>query len=240
MRGPANSAGRTVLTPIPPESPELPSLSRLSLGARVYRALLRAIISGEYAPGTRVIDQDLARRMNVSRTPVREALQRLATEGLVDIRPGTYTRISALGPDDADIFPIVAEMHVLAIRLGLPRINSVDISKMRRLNTAMKQALAENDVFLAMELDSQFHGVPVEASRNVELSKLIASLEPKIRRIEFSSFGNRRHTSIHAHAKIIEACSANDGDEAERLVRENWLVLGDSLRETLERPAADL
>ena len=75
----------------------LPLIERASLRTHVYGHLLRAIITGDLAPGSRVRDQDLAEQLGVSRTPVREALQRLEDEGLVETRRGSLTRIMPLG-----------------------------------------------------------------------------------------------------------------------------------------------
>lgn len=209
----------------------LDELERAPLRERIYRRLLSAIVSGDMAPGERIRDKQIAAQLNVSRTPVREALQRLAVEGLVETRPGSMTRVSEISPDTAgDVFPVLAELHALAVRLAVPRLSSSDLERMRELNREMDEGVENGDVFEAMELDTAFHNVPVEVADNGELSAVIQRLEPKARRIEFNAFGEHRHASAYTHEEIVAACEEGDVPRAEKLVRENWLHLGERLR----------
>src|SRR5437016_4799597 len=92
----------------------LDKIDRVPLRERVYYLIQRAIVSGELQPGQRVRDADLAAQLGVSRTPVREALQRLGDEGLVEMLPGALTRIVPLHMQAAqDAFPVVAVVHAL-------------------------------------------------------------------------------------------------------------------------------
>src|SRR5947209_7160169 len=101
----------------------LTPLDPTSLRLRVYAALQSAIITGELPPGARLRDQELATRLGVSRTPVREALQQLEAEGLVATAPRAATRVMALGaPAARDAFPVVAVLHALATRMAVPRL----------------------------------------------------------------------------------------------------------------------
>src|SRR5262245_29479907 len=92
----------------------LPKLERASLRAQVYYALRDAIVCGDLAPGARLRDQELAERLGVSRTPVREALQRLEDEGLIETSPRASTRVArpeARAPREAS--PAAAALHAL-------------------------------------------------------------------------------------------------------------------------------
>src|SRR5574340_1117707 len=101
----------------------LAPLDSPSLRERVYRALRDALVAGELAPGERLRDQELAARLGVSRTPVREALQRLEDEGLVETAPRALTRVTPLAAVAArEAFPVVAALHALAARHGAPRL----------------------------------------------------------------------------------------------------------------------
>ena len=103
-------------------------IARDSLRARVYERFLRTIVTSDLEPGRRVRDQDIAVQLGVSRTPVREALQRLEDEGLVETRRGSLTRIVALDTEAAhNAFPVVAILHALATRLATPRMGPDDL-----------------------------------------------------------------------------------------------------------------
>src|SRR5579863_1863573 len=95
----------------------LDKLDTASLRQRVYQALQDAIVCGDLAPGERLRDHELAARLGVSRTPVREALQRLEDEGLVATAPRASTRVTPLDARAArEAFPVVATLHALAAR----------------------------------------------------------------------------------------------------------------------------
>src|SRR5438270_11902665 len=96
------------------KSQTLEKLDRIPLRERVYELVQRAIVSGELHPGQRVRDLDLAAQLDVSRTPVREALQRLEDEGLVEALPGALTRLMRLDTRATrEAFRVVARLHAL-------------------------------------------------------------------------------------------------------------------------------
>ena len=137
-----------------------PAIPRTSLRDHVYSRLQQAIVSGDLPPGERLRDQDLAAQFGVSRTPVREALQRLEDEGLVETRAGAQTRVIPLDTRVArEAFPVVAALHALAARLGVAQVAAQDLAAMRDANGALAQALATLDVVGAIQADDAFHRV---------------------------------------------------------------------------------
>jgi DNA-binding GntR family transcriptional regulator len=220
------------------ENGNLQKISRLPLRDHVYDILQRAIIAGEIAPGGRVRDQDLAAQLGVSRTPVREALQRLEDEGLVETVPGALTRITPLDTRAArDAFPVVAALHALATRLGVPRLTPADLAAMEAANARLAVALDRHAVPEAIAADDSFHGVLLQAAGNGEVVQALARLMPKVRRLEFARFGSLAgRRSVEQHAAILAACARGAPGEAAGLVEENWLTLGQLIVESLERP----
>src|SRR5688572_4529313 len=113
----------------------LTPIARRSLATDAYDVLLRAIVSGELAPGQRIRDRDLAEQLSVSRMPVREALKRLEDEGLVETVPNLETRVAPVRPEQAaQAFPVIAALHGLAARLGVPALTADDLREMERLD----------------------------------------------------------------------------------------------------------
>jgi DNA-binding GntR family transcriptional regulator len=206
----------------------LAPLPRVSLAARAYETLLTAIVTGSLAPGERIRDADLAEQLQTSRMPVREALKRLEAEGLVETVPNRETRVAPVRAERAaQAFPVIAALHALAARLGVPALTAGDDDRMRSLDRERARALKRGDVIAAIELDDAFHGVLLEAAGNDELIRALERLMPQIRRLDALHFTElTRGDAAADHAGILEACARRDADEAARLVEANFLRLG--------------
>lgn len=219
------------------------TIESASLRERVYRALRDALVAGELAPGERLRDQELAARLGVSRTPVREALQRLEDEGLVETAPRALTRVAPLDAVAArESFPVVAALHALGARHGVARLSAADIAEMRAANEELAGAIAALDpatVRCAIAADDRFHGVLLRAAGNGEITRALERLTPKVRRLEYAQFGSLAgRKSVQQHNAIIAACERGDSDLAARLVEENWLALGQLIAASLSEPSA--
>jgi DNA-binding GntR family transcriptional regulator len=213
----------------------LKSIPRTSLSERAYAALLDAIVGGELEPGRRLRDVELAEQLGVSRTPVREALRRLEDDGLVETERNASTRVAPVRPDRiADAFPVVAALHALATRLGVPALAKADLERMERHDRERSEALRRGDVLAAISADDRFHGVLLSASRNAEIERLLARVMPHIRRLDLLHFKElARGEATGDHAAILEACRAGDAWEAARLVETNFLRLGEQMTAVL-------
>jgi DNA-binding GntR family transcriptional regulator len=215
----------------------LPSLSQPSLAERAYAALLDAIVRGDLEPGRRLRDSELADQLGVSRTPVREALRRLEDEGLVESGRNAYTRVAPVRPDRiADAFPVVAALHGLATRLGVPALSGADVARMERHDGERTEALRRGDALAAIDADDRFHGVLLRAARNAEIERLLTRVMPHIRRLDVLHFQalTRDVAAAGDHAEILEACRRGDAWEAARLVEANFLRLGEQMTSILE------
>src|SRR4051794_15226902 len=104
------------------------AVKRHLLRDTAYTALCDAIVCGDLAPGEDLHDHELCAWLGISRTPVRDALARLAEEGLVELAPQRYTRVAPLRARDAqDAFPLVAAVHALAAELAVPRLERAEL-----------------------------------------------------------------------------------------------------------------
>ena len=220
------------------KSQSLEKIDRIPLRERVYQLVQRAIVSGELHPGQRVRDLDLAAQLGVSRTPVREALQRLEDEGLVETLPGAWTRIVPLDTQAArEAFPVVAVLHALATRLAVETLTEQDFTSLRQANKSLVAALEAGDVTRAMQADDLFHDVFVRASANSEIRLALDRLMPKVRRLEYAQFGSLAgHTSVLQHQAIITACEQRLSAQAASLTEQNWLNLGQLIVQSLYDP----
>lgn len=217
----------------------LQKVESASLREQVYSALRDAIVSGDLAPGARLRDQELAERLGVSRTPVREALQRLEDEGLVETSPRASTRVAPLDAQAArDAFPVVAALHALAVRHGVLRLTPRDITRMRAANERLARLIASPDpdaVLQAIQADDDFHAVALDAAGNPEILSALKRVMPKVRRLEYAQFGSLAgRKSVQQHEAILTACERGEAEAAAALVEENWLSLGQLIAASLE------
>jgi DNA-binding GntR family transcriptional regulator len=193
----------------------------------VYLTLRDAIIDGTFEPGERLRDQELESWLGVSRTPIREALLRLARAGLVTAKPGRATIVAPANPKSvSDAQQVAAALHELATRLAGPSLTPEALEVMEAANVDFARALAYKDVALALRADDTFHGVLTELSGNSMVVDMLEQATPLIRRAErqrFTSSAGRE--SVDQHHAIIEHLRAGEIDEAAALSHENWMTL---------------
>jgi DNA-binding GntR family transcriptional regulator len=202
-----------------------------------YTMLRMAIVDGTLGPGEALHDEELCSWLGLSRTPVRDALGRLAEDGLVEIAPQRYTRVSDVSARDAqDAFPLLASVHALATELAVPRLGRADLIRLRRANDAFVGALAGRRADQAYDADDAFHQVFVDAAANRDIARTLTHLMPRVRRLETLNRGplpGRR--SVAQHEAVIGRAGSGDARGAASAVRENWLELGALVTRSLAR-----
>ena len=193
----------------------------------VHRRIRDAIVRGELQPGEKLRDGELGEWLGVSRTPVREALLRLAEAGLVTARPGRETIVAPEDPVTlAHARTISAELHALAARLAAPHA-AADPAALARLNEANERLRTATDPEAAITADTDVHDVVVALSGNQLLPGQLDTLVPILLRAEFLHFDAQTAAASAAqHDAIIDALATGDADRAADLTRENWLSLG--------------
>ena len=210
--------------PIPQSSPKV---GRSLLRDDVYARLRDAIVDGTFSPGETLRDGDLAEWLGVSRTPVREALLRLAASGLIVARPGRSTVVAEMEEDAVrHARDIVAAMHGLAVRLAVPTITAAVLEHLRRANATFAEAVESGDADSAIRADDDFHGALVEASGNPSIAMVLGQFEPVVRRAEFLRFVSiDRFAARERHDALIRLCAAGDAEAAARLAFDTWQSL---------------
>lgn len=204
--------------------------------ANVIRALEDDILSGALRPGDRLDEQALARRFEVSRTPVREALRHLASSGLVDIRKNQGATVRRLTTAELiEMFQVMAELEGLCARLCARRMTLEECAEMRRCNdecAAFAQA-GEHERFFVM--NNLFHETIYRASRNAFLHEESRKLRNRVnvyrRHITFQP--RRMQRSVIEHAAIVDAIEAGDEEAAHRLMRQHVDLLAGSAADVL-------
>ncbi len=209
-------------------------MDRALLSEQALDAIRRAIVAGELAPGTPVKDVELAARMGLSRTPVREALARLTDEGLIETKPHSYTRVTALDADAVrDAHAVVQSMHGLATRLAVPKLTEEHLDAMRAANARFAAAVDAGALEDAIACDDAFHGIPVRACGNRAVAATVGRYTPLLHRAIYLYFRSPLgRDSAPMHDRIIAACEAGDAGRAAELAEQNWANLAVLMKET--------
>jgi DNA-binding GntR family transcriptional regulator len=205
-------------------SPDLRPLNHATLAEQVYQYLRQEILDNTFPPNAALPEKTLASQLNVSRVPVREALHRLAAEGLVTLKPRQGAFVSSLSPQQfLDAYRVREALEELAIKLALPYLSEEDIQELGRLQSAMRQHAADDDADAFFVANREFHGLFIERSANDYLKGIYYPLLDQMRRHISSSLGLRGglERSIEEHQAILGAVRAGDADEAARLLREH-------------------
>ncbi|WP_159801132.1 GntR family transcriptional regulator [Arthrobacter zhaoguopingii] len=214
--------------PIPKDTP---SVDRSLLRDDVYLRLRDAIVDGTFKPGEQLRDSDLAAWIGVSRTPVREALLKLADSGLVVTQPGRSTIVSTIETQAlSDARDVVAAMHELAVCETIGKLTEVHIDRMRSANSRFQKALEAGDAIAALKADDELHAVPVRASGNQALQAVLDRFGPVVRRAELLRFrSSDGQASLERHTKLIELCASGKAEDARRLAFDMWKSLPSSI-----------
>ena len=199
-----------------------------------FSSIREMIVYGRLAPGSWIVEGDIAANLGVSRTPVRHALQWLHHEGyVVAIGSGPKTRmmVAPLTQKDAkEVYRLVGHMEGLAGRLGaeLPRTERIKLAKqLKQINARLaavgKDAASEPRAFF--DLDTLFHSKIVEATAGTRFLSIYNGIKPHTERywwLYASSIGGDQTTTIREHAQIITAITNGDPVAAERALQANW------------------
>ena len=146
-----------------------------------YDKLREAIVDGTLASGEVLHDEELCTWLGVSRTPVRDALRRLADEGLVQMAAQRYTRVAMLSVRDVhEVVPLLAAVHGLATELAVPRLGRAAIAALHAANETFATALARGDGTAAYRADEELHEVFVDSCGNPEIAHVLDRLTPRL------------------------------------------------------------
>lgn len=208
----------------------VPAVDRTLLRDDVYGRLRDAIIDGTLEPGEQLRDGDLATWLGVSRTPVREALLRLAQGGLVVARPGRSTVVSSLNLRALrEARDVVAAMHRLAVHEAVPHLTDAHLDAMRDAARRFAAAVEAGDVEAAIAADDDLHDIPVTVAGNRAVASVLEQFTPVLRRAERLRFtAPDAQGSIGRHDELIRLCAARDAEGAAAVALGTWSSLPDA------------
>jgi DNA-binding GntR family transcriptional regulator len=190
-----------------------------SLRARVYNALREYILNGRYKAGENLIEMRIAEELNVSRTPVREAMRQLELEGLVESVPNKRVTVKGISQKDMeDIYRIRTVLEGLAARWAVEQITDAEINELQEVYDLMEFYTMKGDVNQISKLNTRFHEIIFGSTKSNIMRHILKDFQFYVKwaRHESLSSPGRKEEALREHYNILQALKNRDADSAEK------------------------
>jgi DNA-binding GntR family transcriptional regulator len=207
------------------------SIPRNVLADQVKDRLLQDILSGRFAPHSRIVETRVARELGTSQAPVREALRGLEALGVVEILPfrGARVRQPSVG-ELLEAYAVRAELESLGARLGVPLMTDADLAELEVLYDGMQSAARAGDGHEVAVLDASFHARMLRLAANATLERVWRSLEPYSRTyITLVGPGSDPQWTANLHRSIIDGLRTREASAVEAALRRHFDEASDHL-----------
>jgi DNA-binding GntR family transcriptional regulator len=197
-----------------------------ALYQEVAERLRQRIFAHELTPGTWIDEQKLAEQYGISRTPLREALKVLASEGLVELRPRRGCYVTEISQQDLDdIFPLMAMLEGRCALEAVNRMTPADLAGLKDVHEQLESAARDGRIDAFFEANQEFHRRLQELSGNRWLLSVIQDLRKvlKLSRLHSLSLEGRLEQSLEEHRGIMAALAAHDAERAEKMMHDHLL-----------------
>ncbi|MGH3150114.1 MAG: GntR family transcriptional regulator [Streptosporangiaceae bacterium] len=211
------------------DSASIPALGKLSrpfrparggvLADELFEYLKDAILAGELEPGTKLVEDTVARATSVSRTPVREALRRLRSTGLIKSNGRTFEVSSLSSEDLRDLWFVMEHLQVLAAQLAAQHRSAIDLIKIHHIVSLNRAAMEEGDYAAMVDLNRRFHSAIHDASGNRCIAEVISNLVMRIEALQDFSSARWREEAIEDHVELLAAIEAQDPERSGNAMR---------------------
>lgn len=199
-------------------------ISRRYLHDEVAERIRALILSGDLEPKARVNEMELAERFGISRTPLREAIKILATEGLLDLLPNRGARVASISEAEIDeTIEVVAGLEATAADLACQHITEAEIEAIAEKHAAMRSAWNFGDEYQYFTLNRQIHEAIMAASRNAILQGIYANLSGRIQRARYQAHKTPEQwaKAMREHEDMMALLRQRDCEALGRLMREH-------------------
>ena len=189
-------------------------LTRGALHDQVTQGLRTLLVEGRIAPGAKLNERELCEALHVSRTPLREAIKRLASEGLVDLLPNRGAVAVRLTEADVEhAFEVLASLEGLSGELAAARASDAEIAEIRALHFEMCACHARQDLSGYYRLNARIHQAINRAARNPVLERTYAQLNARVQSLRFRTNQDNAkwQQAVLEHDRMVQALAARDG-----------------------------
>lgn len=188
----------------------------------VFNTLRQAILMGELEPGARLMEIQLANRLGVSRTPIREAIRKLELEGLVVMIPRKGAEVAKITSKDLhDVLEVRCALEELAVELACNKISAEDIAALKETLEAFKTALNNKVLADIAATDVYFHDIIYTATHNDRLIQMLSNLREQMYRyrVEYLKDSQSHSKLIEEHEAIIYNLQTRNVSETKRIIK---------------------
>lgn len=190
----------------------------------VFNTLREAILKGELEPGERLMEIQLADRLGVSRTPIREAIRKLELEGLVLMIPRKGAEVAKISEKSLrDVLEVRRSLEELAIELACQRMSQDEIHELELAQEAFREAVRLGDAMTIAETDQHYHDIIYQCTNNTRLVQLLYNLREQMYRyrLEYIKDAANRQTLLKEHDEILDSIRNRKAMEAKTAIRKH-------------------
>lgn len=190
----------------------------------VFNTLRQAILKGELEPGERLMEIQLAERLGVSRTPIREAIRKLELEGLVLMIPRKGAEVAKISEKSLrDVLEVRRSLEELAIELACSRMTEEDIQELEQAQETFRAAVKQGDAMTIAESDEHYHDIIYNGTGNTRLVQILNNLREQMYRyrLEYIKDADKRQILLVEHDQILKAMKTRHVAEAKSAAREH-------------------
>jgi DNA-binding GntR family transcriptional regulator len=204
----------------------------------VFKTLREAILRGDLKPGERLMELQLAAKLGVSRTPIREAIRMLEQEGLAVTIPRRGAEVARMTLKDMeDVLEIREALDELAVQIACTRITQEQLDRLRKVKEEFELCTRGSDVKKIAQADVAFHDVIYEATGNPKLVSMLSNLREQIYRyrVEYLKDSRNYPVLIREHETILEALRARDKERATAAMQEHVANQAAAVKEIIQK-----
>ena len=217
---------------------EIISIPRQVLHQEVAVRLRQRIVEGQLAPGAKLNERELAQALNVSRTPLREAIKMLAAEGLVELLPNRGAVVAQMSEQDViDTFEVIAGLEGQSGELAAQRIDEAELAEIRALHFEMMAAWTRRDLPTYYRINAQIHTLINAAARNPVLAQTWRNVNARLQALRFrSNFDEAKwKRAVKEHERMVELLAARDAAGLRALLIAHLMHKRDAVLELMKK-----
>jgi DNA-binding GntR family transcriptional regulator len=215
---------------------EIIEIVRRTLHDEVAGYLRGMLVEGRIPPGAKLNERELCQLLKVSRTPLREAIKRMAAEGLVDLLPNRGAVAVRLSETDVlPSFAVLADLEGLSGELAARRITSAEVAAIKARHQKMLACFASQDLSGYYQLNAQIHAAINDAARNPVLAKTYREINARVQSLRFrtNQNGSKWQRAVHEHEQMLVALEARDPVALRAILIEHLLRKRDAILELM-------
>lgn len=203
---------------------------------RAIRFLREAILRGDYKPGERLPQKELTEQLEMSPTPIREALRILEAQGLLERVPYKGAYVAEVSPDESEEISVIrSALEGLATRMAVPNLTAEDLAELEALTEEMEDAWRQMNIGRLRRANYRFHSLIYQKSRSQRLSDMIISLWPRFSTDTLWMIPGRAERSIQQHHALMDKIRERDAEAAADMMSDHIVTAGESITQFLKR-----